>query len=197
MTKKILLLLMIANVMQALESAPVKIQVTQECFLSNTDPFREAYENNVFKITVEDESLLGKNGAIKEMSLWGDGKTYRFKSDKEKVDKALSADEIKAFSSAKFVKLLVKYDDSVKEEQTSNGTSPYFTTIKTTVAKEQYFPVVWNRSQIDTALLECTKTFEKEKNRQSLYEILIGIALVLGLIGITVIIVRLRRRFKK
>lgn len=196
MTKKILFLLMIANAMHALESVPVTIQVSQECFLSNTDPFREAYENSLFKITVE-KSLLGNNGAVKEMSLWGDGKFYPLNSNKNEGANTLSADELRTFSSAKFVKLLVKYQDSVKEEQTSNGTSPYFTTIKTTVAKEQYFPVVWNKSQMDTELLECTKTLDKEKNRQSLYEILIGSGLALGVVAITVIIVRLRRRFKK
>lgn len=208
MNKKILFILIIANAIHASESVPVKMHVSQECFLSNTDPFREAYENSIFKITVEDVTPLGKNGAVKEMSLWGDGKIYPVKSNQEQINNessktpketndALSADELRAVSNAKFVKLLVKYEDSVKEEQSSNGISPYFATIKTTVAKEQYLPVILNRSQIDTALLECTKTFDKEKNRQSLYEILIGIGLLAGLIGITVIVIRLRRSFKK
>ncbi|MDP1785296.1 MAG: hypothetical protein Q8K81_07735 [Sulfuricurvum sp.] len=184
------------------------MHVSQECFLSNTEPFQQPYENSIFKITVEDETLLGKNETIKEISLWGDGKIYRIKTDEEHVyredtktpdrkSKQLFGDEIKAVSNAKFVKLLVKYQENVKEEQSSNGTSSYYTTIKTTVAKEKFFPIILNRPEIDNALFECSNTFSEEKNRQSFVEILIGIGLLAGLIGISVIIIRFRRGLKK
>jgi len=208
MNKKLLLLLMITNAMVAAEVKPIKMRVSQECYLSNTNPFEQVYENSLFKITVEDEALLGSHTTIKEISLWSDGKMYPIKAGEERIYKdntiklirknnELFADELNAISNAKFVKLYVKYQDNVNEEQSSNGRSPYFTTVKTTIARDQYFPIILPQAEIKAAFAECTETYNEQKNRQSLHETLIVVSALLGIAGIIVIIIWFRRGRKK
>lgn len=208
MKQKLLLLLMIANAMVAAEVKPIKLDVSQVCYLSNTAPFVQANENRIFKISVDDEALLGGQTIIKEISLWSDGKTFPIKASEEQIyrDNAvklirksneLFADELKSILNAKFVKLFVKYQDSVNEEQSSNGRSSYFTTLKTTVAKDQYFPVILPQDEIHAALFECTQTLNEQKEHQSLLEILIVIGTLLGIAGIIVIILWFRTRRKE
>jgi hypothetical protein len=199
---------MITNAMVAAEVKPIKMHVSQECYLSNTNPFEQVYENSLFKITVEDEALLGSHTTIKEISLWSDGKMYPIKASEERIYKdntiklirknnELFADELNAISNAKFVKLYVKYQDNVNEEQSSNGRSPYFTTVKTTIARDQYFPIILPQVEINAAFAKCTETYNEQKNRQSLQETLIVVSGLLGIAGIIVIIIWFRRGRKK
>lgn len=207
MKQKLLLFLMISNAMVAAEVKPIKLDVSQVCYVSNTAPFAQANENSLFKITVDDEALLGSHSTIKEISLWSDGKMFPIKPSEEQIYKdntvklirksnELFADELKSILNAKFVKLFVTYQENVSEEQSSNGRSPYFTTVKTTVAKDQYFPVVLPQGEIHAALLECTQTLEDQKERQSLFETLIMIGGLLGIAGVVAIIIRYRKRKK-
>lgn len=207
MKQKLLALMMITYTIAAAEVKPIKIGVSQECYLSNTAPFNKTYENSIFKISVNDETLLGSHTVIKEISLWSDGKLFPIKESEERIYKdnathlirkgnELFADELKSIMNAKFVKLLVKYQDNVNEEQSSNGRSPYFTTIKTTVAKDQYFPVVLPQDEIHAAFSQCIETLDDEKQHQSLYEILIVIGSLLGIMGVIIMIIRYRRNKK-
>lgn len=208
MNQKLLALLMIANAIIAAEVKPIKIDVSQECYLSNTAPFNQTNENSLFKITVNNEALLGSHTTIKEMSLWSDGEIFPIKVGEEQIYKdntvklirksnELYADELKSILNAKFVKLLVKYQDNVNEEQSSNGRSPYFTTVKTTVAKDQYFPIILPQTEIHTALSECTETLDDQKDRQSLFETLIVIGILSVIAGLIAIIIRYRRGRKE
>lgn len=208
MKKKLLSLLMIANAMVAAEVKPIKMDVSQECYLSNTGPFDQANENSLFKITVKDEVLLGNQATIKEISLWSDGEIFPIKAGEERMYKdntiklvrksnELFANELKSILNAKFVKLFVKYQDNVNVEKVSIGRSSYFTTVKTTVAKDQYFPVILPQAEIHAALAECTQTLEDQKNRQSLFETVIVIGTLLAIAGIIAIILRYRRSRKE
>ncbi len=207
MKQKILLLIMMTNVMVAAEIKPIKLDISQECYLSNSDVFDQSNENRLFKIIVNDETLLGSHTKIKEISIWSDGKIFPIKAGDERVYKdnstnlirksnELFLDELKTILDAKFVKLYVKYQDNINEEQSSNGRTSYFTTIKTTITKDQYFPVVLPKDEIHAALLECTKTLDDQKGRQSLYETFIVVGTLLGLAGVIAIIIRYRRNKK-
>jgi len=210
--QKLLLSLLMANALYSGEVTPIKVHVTQECSLSDTEPFKQTYENSIFKITLEDEALLGDSAAIKEISLRSDGKVYIMKAGEEHVYRKHAnnlirknyeffADEIKAISNAKFVKLFVRYKEHVNEELSSNGTSSYFTTVKTTVAKDQYFPIILKHDEISDAFLQCSETFEEQKERQSLIETAIVIGAILGIMAVMmvviVLIMRLRRNKKE
>lgn len=190
--------------MVAAEVKPVKLNISQECYLKNKAPFEQANENRIFKIILDDEALIGSHMTIKEISLWSDGKIFPIKSDEEPIYKdnsiqhmrksnELFEDEIKTILNAKFVKLFVKYQDNVQEEHSANGRSPYFSTIITTVSKDQYLPVILPKVNINTALLDCTETLNDGKQRQSLYEILIVIGTLLGIGGFITMIMRYRR----
>lgn len=207
MKEKILLLLIMVNVMAAVEVKPIKLNVSEVCNLSNTAPFDQANENRIFTITVDNEALLGSHTTIKEISLWSDGKFFPIKAGEEQIYKdntvklirksnELFADELKNILNAKFVKLFVKYQDNINEEQSSNGRSPYFTTVKTTIAKDQYFPVILPQAEIHAAFSECTKTLDDQKERQSLFEILIVVGALLGIAGVIAIIIRYRKNKK-
>lgn len=180
---------------------PITLNTTQQCALDTASPFRQAHERQIFRISLENPALLNEMDNVREMYVWADGKEYKIYSKEarshpdagEQPYNQLFGQELKAIRDAGYTKLRVKYVDMVNEELSSAGETPYFTTTRTTIEKEEFFPIQLEKSVIDASFSECNQAIEGEKKRQSLYEILLATSAVFGLMGILWLVRRLRK----
>lgn len=183
----------------------VRLKVTPACTLDTSAPFRHSHTVELFDIALKDGAFKEAAGNIEKMYIWADGKNYHFYSRQPQIDtpagikgpNQLFKEELRSIMSAGYIKLLVKYTDQVNEEYSSQGKSPYFTTVRTTVETEEYLPVVLDKNEITQAFDECTQTVVKEKRRQSIAEIMIGTLGASAVIGILWFFRKTRRKKAK
>lgn len=181
---------------------PVNMTVAQECSLDTTGPFRKTHEIHLFKIVLENGPLANDSSNMQEMLVWADGKNYPLYSQESrtmpgeegKKSGQLYGQELRTIMDAGYVKLRVKYKEQVKEEQSSEGKSPYFTTVRTTVEKEEFLPLQFDKTQIQNEFAVCRQRIEEDERRQSLVEIATAGA---GILVLTALGWMLRRSRKK
>lgn len=187
---------------------PIVLDIQSECVLHDSAPFKEAHEINLFKVIIVNESLLPQNGNIKDLYIWADGKSYPIHNYEEQVHPKqlavgqrrhdqLYGDELRRISKSGFVKLWIKYEPEINKQQITDETSQYYTTTKTTVEKEEFTPVVLDRSKIDEVLSQCQEGIDTSKQRQFVFEILIGVGGVIAIGVLLVFLRKIRRKFKK
>ncbi len=182
---KYMLLLLFACSTYAVQPAPMKIDVSQECRLKNPSLMHHVKEISLFKVNIENKRALPEYESIKEILLWADGKTYLINSNNaNQKNISLNTDDIKSIDNAKFLKLLVTYQGQVNEEHQSNGTTDY----RTTVEKKQYFPIVMEQSAIKNAIVDCRKSVDAEKTKFWQLKFYIAIGIIGGLIGLSLIL---------
>lgn len=197
-------LFMVPFVLSASSPVPGRVSVSSECFLRNAAPFEDAREVELYRVKLENEMLLPGADVMEEVRIWADGKTYPIKSAEarpspdsttspERQSGRLYGDELKTIAGAGFTKLWIRYKDRISEEQTSEGSGPYFTTVKTTIRTERTLPLELDGSSLEAAKSDCRRTLDAQKQKQRIFEIAIAIG---GFAGITGIILLLRR-FRK
>ncbi|MFA6189776.1 MAG: hypothetical protein WC680_10920 [Sulfuricurvum sp.] len=168
----------------------MKIDVSQECRLKNPSLMHHVKEISLFKVNIENKRALPEYESIKEILLWADGKTYLINSNNaNQKNISLNTDDIKSIDNAKFLKLLVTYQNQANEKNQSNGTTDY----RKTVEKKQYFPIVMEQSAINNAIIDCRKSVDTEKTKFWQLKFYIAIGLIGGTIGLSLISKRLER----
>ncbi|WP_298692980.1 hypothetical protein [uncultured Sulfuricurvum sp.] len=194
--KKITVLLVFCFSMIAfgsVEPNTVKLHVKHNCVVKNDKPFQNASEYHRFNVTVEQASLPDRKENIKQIAIWADGQLYAIRdltpivlpqAGNRSYDPLLSEDELIFIANAHFSKLKISYEPSVDERQSAkDDTTPYFTSVKTTIEKEEFLPMTLERNEIDQAIKECHDTIEYEKNFQLFTEIAIGTLAILVFTG--------------
>ena len=199
---KTLFLLVSAFSLHASVPEPIGIEVAQECRLDTTAPFRQAHPIELFRVTLGKGSLRGGGENVGEILIWADGKEYPVYSKQTrsvpvaggKRSDQLFGQELREIMNAGDTKLHVKYKEHVKEEQSSEGKSPYYATVRTTVAMEEFLPARLEKPKIDAAFSECRKAIEGEKKKQSFVEIAVGSGAAAGIIVLGWILRRMRKK---
>jgi len=203
MSKNLALIAVLAS-LYGNESIPISLEISQSCRVENNGAFQNTQEYYLFDSTIKDPSAISDFDGVEEIGLWADGKNYPIYSSLARTYPVkggrtvsqLYGNELKSILSAGFVKLRIKYKDQVQEEQSSQGSSPYFSRTKTTITKESFVPVKLDRDQIQAAYNECDHAIAKAKQHQFILEILIGTGISVIFATLLLVLWKIRRKFR-
>lgn len=182
MKKTVVLLLFFLSITVFASSSPemVKLHIQHSCVLKNDKPFQSGSEYYRFKVSVDQGTLPNRKENIRQIAIWSDGKLFliqdftpiAFSQTENGLNgRFLSEDDLRYIANSHFSKLKIIYEPSIDERQSAkDDTTPYFTSIKTVIEKEEFLPLVLNRNEIDQAINECHDSIKSEQNIQRLGE---------------------------
>ncbi|MGD9969918.1 MAG: hypothetical protein AB7S65_05635 [Sulfuricurvum sp.] len=174
--------------------ANVVLNMNQACILVNDKPFQHSSEIHRFSLKVDPSSLPERQENVQQISIWADGRIFVIE---EMTPQSVSTEDngfsgafidneaLEFIKNAHFIKLQINYAASVDERKNAKeATTPYYTTIKTTVEKEEFLPLSLERAKIDEMLKECHSSISYEKTFQLFLEIAVASVLILMLSGV-------------